>query len=99
MGGGLTVETVVTTLNPDRTVNCAAMGVGWGDDVLLIRPYRSTRTFRKLAAGGVLVARVRRRGPRRHRFTRAYMGRGRGARRRARVPRPQPGPPRGARGL
>jgi hypothetical protein len=55
MGGGLTVETVVTTLNPDRTVNCAAMGVGWGDDVLLIRPYRSTRTFRNLAAGGDAV--------------------------------------------
>jgi uncharacterized protein len=55
VGGGLTVETVVTTLNPDRTVNCAAMGVGWGDDVLLIRPYRATRTFRNLSAGGDAV--------------------------------------------
>jgi uncharacterized protein len=55
VGGGLTVETVVTTLNPDRTVNCAAMGVGWGEDVLLIRPYRSTRTFRNLDAGGDAV--------------------------------------------
>ncbi|HEX7299710.1 MAG TPA: DUF447 domain-containing protein [Solirubrobacteraceae bacterium] len=55
MAGRLTVETVVTTLNPDRTVNCAAMGIGWGDDVLEIRPYRSTRTFRNLAAGGDAV--------------------------------------------
>jgi len=51
----LVLETVVTTLNPDRTVNCAAMGVGWGEDVLEIRPYRSTRTYRNLAAGGDAV--------------------------------------------
>jgi len=26
------VETVTTTINPDGTVNCAAMGVEWGDE-------------------------------------------------------------------
>ena len=29
---GMIVETVTTTINPDGTVNCAAMGVEWGDD-------------------------------------------------------------------
>jgi uncharacterized protein len=51
----LVLETVVTTLNPDRTVNCAAMGVTWGEDLLEIRPYRNTRTYRNLAAGGDAV--------------------------------------------
>jgi uncharacterized protein len=42
------VETVTTTINPDGTVNCAAMGVEWGDEALLIKPYRATRTLRNL---------------------------------------------------
>ena len=28
------VETVTTTINPDGSVNCAAMGVEWGDEEL-----------------------------------------------------------------
>jgi uncharacterized protein len=42
------VETVTTTINPDGTVNCAAMGVEWGDEVIVIKPYRATRTLRNL---------------------------------------------------
>jgi hypothetical protein len=42
------VETVTTTINPDGTVNCAAMGVEWGDEQLVIKPYRGTRTLRNL---------------------------------------------------
>ena len=49
------VETVTTTLNPDGTVNCAAMGVEWGDDAIVIKPYRSTRTLRNLQARGAAV--------------------------------------------
>ena len=49
------VETVTTTLNPDGTVNCAAMGVEWGDEVIVIKPYRSTRTLRNLRASGAAV--------------------------------------------
>ena len=49
------VETVTTTINPDGTVNCAAMGVEWGDEAIVIKPYRSTRTLRNLQARGAAV--------------------------------------------
>jgi uncharacterized protein len=49
------VETVTTTINPDGTVNCAAMGVEWGDEVIVIKPYRSTRTMRNLRAKAAAV--------------------------------------------
>jgi hypothetical protein len=49
------VETVTTTINPDGTVNCAAMGVEWGDDEIVIKPYRATRTLRNLEARGAAV--------------------------------------------
>ena len=49
------VETVVTTINPDGTVNCAAMGVEWGDERIVIKPYRGTRTLRNLRATGAAV--------------------------------------------
>ncbi len=52
---GMIVETVTTTINPDGTVNCAAMGVEWGDDEIVILPYRSTRTLRNLQARGAAV--------------------------------------------
>jgi hypothetical protein len=42
------VETVTTTINLDGTVNCAAMGVEWGDAEIVIKPYRATRTLRNL---------------------------------------------------
>jgi hypothetical protein len=49
------VETVTTTINPDGTVNCAAMGVEWGDETIVIKPYRATRTLRNLQARGAAV--------------------------------------------
>jgi uncharacterized protein len=49
------VETVTTTINPDGTVNCAAMGVEWGDETIVIKPYRPTRTLRNLRATGAAV--------------------------------------------
>jgi uncharacterized protein len=49
------VETVTTTINPDGTVNCAAMGVEWGDEAIVIKPYRATRTLRNLQATGAAV--------------------------------------------
>ena len=49
------VETVTTTINPDGTVNCAAMGVEWGDEEIVIKPFRGTRTLRNLRAGGAAV--------------------------------------------
>ena len=49
------VETVTTTINPDGTVNCAAMGVEWEDEIIVIKPYRGTRTLRNLRATGAAV--------------------------------------------
>ena len=49
------LETVTTTLNPDGSVNCAAMGVEWGEETIVIKPYRSTRTLRNLQATGAAV--------------------------------------------
>jgi hypothetical protein len=49
------VETVTTTINPDGTVNCAAMGVEWGDETIVIKPFRPTRTLRNLQATGAAV--------------------------------------------
>ena len=49
------VETVTTTINPDGTVNCAAMGVEWADEEIVIKPYRATRTLRNLEARGAAV--------------------------------------------
>ena len=42
------IETVVTTLDEDGEANFAAMGVVWGEERLVIRPYVATRTFRNL---------------------------------------------------
>jgi hypothetical protein len=50
--GAAIIETVTTTINPDGTVNCAAMGVEWGDEVIVIKPFPSTRTLRNLRATG-----------------------------------------------
>jgi hypothetical protein len=49
------LETVVTTINPDGSVNCAAMGVEWGEQRIVIKPYRGTRTLRNLRATEVAV--------------------------------------------
>jgi hypothetical protein len=53
--GAAIVETVTTTTNPDGTVNCAAMGVEWGDEVIVIKPFPTTRTLRNLRATGAAV--------------------------------------------
>jgi uncharacterized protein len=53
--GAAIVETVTTTINPDGTVNCAAMGVEWGDELIVIKPFPTTRTLRNLRATGTAV--------------------------------------------
>jgi hypothetical protein len=53
--GAAIIETVTTTINPDGTVNCAAMGVEWGDEVIVIKPFPSTRTLRNLRTTGAAV--------------------------------------------
>jgi uncharacterized protein len=52
------VETVVTTLDEDGAANFAAMGVVWGEEHLVIRPYVETRTFRNLVRAREAVVNV-----------------------------------------
>ncbi|HEY7077720.1 MAG TPA: DUF447 domain-containing protein [Solirubrobacteraceae bacterium] len=49
------METVTTTRNPDGTINCAAMGVEWGEAEIVIKPFAGTRTLRNLRATGAAV--------------------------------------------
>ena len=41
---------VVTTINAGSSVNCAAMGVEWGERRIVVKPFRGTRTLRNLRA-------------------------------------------------
>jgi hypothetical protein len=49
------VETIVTTVAPDGAVNCAPMGVEWGEDALVLKPFLETATYRNVRAAGVAV--------------------------------------------
>jgi uncharacterized protein len=49
------IETVVTTTGGDGVVNCAAMGVRWGEDELVFWPFEGTRTLRNLRHRGEAV--------------------------------------------
>jgi len=49
------VETIVTSLDGTGEPNVAPMGVEWGEEELVLRPYRDTATYRNLAASGEAV--------------------------------------------
>ena len=49
------VETIVTTVAEDQTVNCAPMGVEWGEDALVLKPFIETTTYRNVLATGAAV--------------------------------------------
>ena len=49
------VETIVTTLAQDGAVNVAPMGVEWGDEVIVLKPFLETTTYRNLTATGAAV--------------------------------------------
>lgn len=49
------IETVVSTIGSDGVVNCAAMGVRWGEEELVFWPFDSTRTLRNLRRHGEAV--------------------------------------------
>ena len=42
------VETIVTSLDASGAVNCAPMGVEWGDDIIILKPFLDTATYRNL---------------------------------------------------
>jgi hypothetical protein len=44
------VESIVTTVAPDGAVNCAPMGVEWGEERIVLKPFLDTTTYRNLVA-------------------------------------------------
>ena len=49
------VETIVTTLATDGVINFAPMGVEWDEEIIVLKPFLETTTFRNLTAAGVAV--------------------------------------------
>jgi uncharacterized protein len=49
------VETIVTSMDPSGVINFAPMGVEWGDETIVLKPFLETTTFRNLNATGVAV--------------------------------------------
>ena len=49
------VETIVTTMDSQGAINFAPMGVEWGDETIVLKPFLETTTFRNLSATGAAV--------------------------------------------
>lgn len=52
------IETIFSTLDPEGNPNFAPMGVVWGDEEMIVRPFRNSRTYRYLTDTGYGVANV-----------------------------------------
>jgi uncharacterized protein len=49
------IETIVTTRDAGGDINFAPMGVEWGEDRIVLKPFLETTTFRNLSASRVAV--------------------------------------------
>ena len=49
------VETIVTTIAADGTLNFAPMGVEWGDETIVLKPFIETTTYRNIVASRAAV--------------------------------------------
>jgi uncharacterized protein len=49
------IESIVTTIGQDGGVNVAPMGVEWGDEVIVLKPFLETATYRNVVATGAAV--------------------------------------------
>ena len=49
------LETIVTTMDAKGEVNFAPMGVEWGDERIVLKPFLETTTFRNVRATGVAI--------------------------------------------
>ena len=52
------IETILTSVDAAGQVNCAPMGVEWGDEIIVIKPYQDTTTFRNLTATKIAVVNI-----------------------------------------
>ena len=44
------IETIVTTMAEDGAINCAPMGVEWGEAAIVLKPFLETATYRNVLA-------------------------------------------------
>jgi uncharacterized protein len=49
------VETIVTSMDQSGAVNFAPMGVEWGHEIIILKPFLETSTFRNVSATGTAV--------------------------------------------
>lgn len=49
------LETIITTVDGEGRANFAPMGVEWGEEEIVVKPYRETTTHRNLMATGEAV--------------------------------------------
>jgi len=49
------VETIVTTIAEDGTLNFAPMGVEWGDEAIVLKPFLETTTYRNISASRAAI--------------------------------------------
>ncbi|HEY3011400.1 MAG TPA: DUF447 domain-containing protein [Gemmatimonadales bacterium] len=49
------LETIVTTLDSRGAINFAPMGVEWGDETIVLKPFLETTTFRNVSDTGAAV--------------------------------------------
>jgi hypothetical protein len=52
------IETIVTSSDAEGKVNSAPMGVEWGEELIVIKPFLETTTFRNLSETGVAVVNI-----------------------------------------
>jgi uncharacterized protein len=49
------LETIVTTVDAGGSINFAPMGVEWGEETVVLKPFLETTTFRNVSATGAAV--------------------------------------------
>jgi uncharacterized protein len=52
---GVIIETIITTMDAAGAINFAPMGVEWGEEEIVVKPFLETTTFRNLRATGEAV--------------------------------------------
>lgn len=52
------IETLLTTMDAAGKVNCAPMGVEWGEAVIIIKPFLDTTTYRNLTVNKHAVVNI-----------------------------------------
>jgi uncharacterized protein len=52
------LETIVTTMNSQGAINFAPMGVEWGDETIVLKPFLETTTYQNLRETGAAVVNI-----------------------------------------